>query len=146
MGDGIVQYLEFSGLGDAGPDFVLFHEFGHHVQIANGVFDDLENIPEHTRYTELMADALAAYYAHHPRGATFQTKRIVECARAAFSVGDCSFGSPGHHGTPNQREKAVHFAVDLIDGNSKKGHILTSAEFIGLFDSVYDIIVAPDAN
>jgi len=148
MGDGIVSFLDDIGFREGGPEYVLFHEFGHQVQYRNRVFDDppFDNDPENTRRYELMADALAAYYGHHPKGATFQNKRVEAMSMSAFAVGDCYYESPGHHGTPNQRAKAVKFATDLVDSkpNGGKGKILTSGEFIMLFDAAYDGIVAPD--
>jgi len=148
MGDGIVSFLDDIGFRKGGPEYVLFHEFGHQVQYGNRVFDapPFDNDPENTRRTELMADALAAYYGHHPKGATFQNKRVEAMSVSAFAVGDCYYESPGHHGTPNQRAKAVKFATDLVDSkpNGGKSKILTSGEFITLFDAAYDEIVAPD--
>jgi hypothetical protein len=145
IGDGMLKMLESIGLGDAGPDQIFFHEFGHMVQFAafGPIFFE-ERTPELARYVELMADALGAYFGHHPRGASFQTKRIVQIAQAMASVGDCEFDSYGHHGTPNQRAKAVYFATDLIDNSKAKGQILKAAEFKVLFDNAYPSIVAPD--
>jgi len=144
MGDGLTQFLtEYMGFGNAGPEYVLFHEFGHHVQFGNDV--PFPNSPESTRYTELMADALAAYYGHHPRGATFQNKRIIDMMESAYGGGDCEFGAVGHHGTPNQRARAVEFATTLIDESKAKGHILTSLGFIELFNAEFESIIVPDA-
>ena len=139
IGDGYLQYLEFAGMGDAGPDMVLFHEFGHQVQFGNNV--KILDTAKNTRYRELMADALAAYYGHHPRGASFQTKRITEITESTFAVGDCDINAVGHHGTPSQRARAVKFATTLIDQSKKKGHILPSLDFIALFDAAYNAIL-----
>jgi hypothetical protein len=145
MGDGITKFLESLGLGDAGPDQVFFHEFGHMVQFAAlPSIIEAKQTPELTRYVELMADALAGYIGHHPRGASFQTKRIVQIAETMASVGDCAFNFSGHHGTPNQRSKAVYFATNLIDNSKAKGQILTAGELITLFNKTFPIIVAPD--
>jgi predicted metalloprotease len=141
--------LEFDGIDNAGPDYVLAHEFAHHIQYTVGTFDTpkFPTEAEKTRYVELMADALAAYFLHHPRqGTNFQTWRIEQVVRAAFSAGDCGFDNPGHHGTPSQRAKAVRFATDLVDNSRKKGFILPATTFIEMFDAQYNTIIAPDAN
>jgi hypothetical protein len=142
MGDGLAMFLESAGIDDSGPDYVLFHEFAHQVQFEIGV--NFVDTPEGTRYTELMADALASYYGHHAHGATFQTKRIKDVVEAAYGVGDCQFSSPGHHGTPNQRAKAVDFATNLVDTAKNKGHKLSASGFIELFNAAYEDIIAPD--
>ena len=148
MGDGISQCFEAEGLLalEAGTGWLLFHEFGHHIQLASGTYDDSDGSPEFTRYTELMADTLAAYYEYHPRGATFRQQRIEQAARTAFNIGDCVFDDPAHHGTPKQREKAVRIAVQLVEESLAKGHILGTADVISAFDEVYDELIAPDAN
>jgi hypothetical protein len=145
LGAGDTKFSEWLGLGDVGPDNSFFHEFGHMVQFAAlpSIFE-AESTPELSRYIELMADALGGYIAHHPRGASFQTKRIVQFAQSSASVGGCNFNSSGHHGTPAQRAKATYFATDLIDNSKAKGHILTAAECIASFDKAYPNIVAPD--
>ena len=101
IGQGMVQYLEEIGFADVGAREVLFHEFAHHIQFSLGL-DPRDGTPERTRYSELMVDALAAYYGHHPRGATLQRKRIQELVETAFFFGDCFFDDPGHHGTVRQ--------------------------------------------
>ena len=63
FGDGVLDALEWLGLADVGPRAILAHEFGHHVQFENHVFDNQAPTPEATRRTELMADALGTYLA-----------------------------------------------------------------------------------
>jgi hypothetical protein len=144
-GDGMTVFFESQGIEDAGPDMLFFHEFSHMVQLAvlPSIRDD-GRTPEITRYFELMADAMAAYIGHHPRGASFQTKRIAQFAQVTSLIGDCYFDSPYHHGTPKQRTKAVYFGTDLVDNSKAKGHILTAAEFIAQFNKTYPSLVAPD--
>ena len=51
-----------------GVRVILAHEFRHHVQYQLGVFDSGSADPaEATRRTELMADAMAAYYGTNNR-------------------------------------------------------------------------------
>jgi hypothetical protein len=144
MGDGFTMFLRSYRLAEAGADFVLFHELGHHLQFGMNISEFYQDGMDPARYVELLADSYAAYFAHHPRGATFQTKRILQASQTAFSIGDCYLNETGHHGTPNQRSKAVLFAAKLIDNSKEKGKKLKAAEFKAEFDAVYRSIVAPD--
>ena len=150
MGDGILEVLTDLGFGENGPDAVHAHEFAHHVQFELGVYlpcDEFDEdiTPEFTRYTELMADALGAYYCAHARGAAFQARRVMEVIGEAYVNGDCVFDSPFHHGTPNQREAAARWGVNLATSVQKQGHIISPDDMRSLFDDVYEELIAPDA-
>jgi predicted metalloprotease len=150
MGDGILAGYEAVGLGDVAPQGVYAHEFAHHIQIENDYFNDpvpaATTVAELTRYTEFMADAMAAYYLTHKRGAAMNRKRVEQFLEVFFQVGDCGFASPGHHGTPNQRMAAAQFGFDLADQAQKQGHILTSEHVHDEFVAAYSDLVAPDAT
>lgn len=150
MGDGVLEGYAALGFDDVAPQAVYAHEFGHHIQYENGYFDDpyatAGDPPEQTRYTELMADAFAAYYLTHSRGAAMNRKRVEEFLEVFFQIGDCAFSDPGHHGTPNQRMAAARFGFDVADQAQKQGHILTSDQFHDLFVAAYPGLVAPDAT
>ena len=90
------------------------------------------------------ADAMAAYFLTHKRGATLNQKRVEEFLQVFYDIGDCAFTSSSHHGTPNQREAAARFGFDVADQYQKQGHILTAGEFHALFVAQYPQIVAPD--
>ena len=90
--------------------------------------------PEATRRTELMADAYSAYYLSHARGAAMQWKRVQQFLQVFFNIGDCSFTSDGHHGTPAQRIAAANWGYNLANNAQKQGHIMTSQEFAALFE------------
>ena len=149
MGDGLLAGFDVVGLGDVAPLAVYAHEFAHQIQIENDYFGDpfatTGTAAERTRYTELMADAYAAYYLTHKRGGTLNKKRVVQFLQVSYQLGDCSFTSSGHHGTPNQRLAAAQFGFELADQAQKKGHILSSADFHALFVAAYPQIIAPDA-
>lgn len=145
FGDGILDALEWLGLADVGPRAVLAHEFGHHVQFENHVFDNQAPTPEATRRTELMADALGTYFSTHSRGLALNAKRVLQAEYSFYVVGDCAFDNPGHHGTPNQRLRAATWGVNLADSAHKQGHILPSSTVISLFDAALPKIIAPDA-
>ena len=149
MGDGMLAGYEELGFGDVAPQAVYAHEFAHHIQYENEYFDDLDGTgasqAEMTRYTELMADAMSAYFLTHKRGLALNQKRVEEFLRAFFEIGDCAFSNPGHHGTPDQRMAAAQFGFDLADSAQKQGHILTAEQFYAAFVAAYPTLVAPDA-
>ncbi|HYH14136.1 MAG TPA: hypothetical protein VD794_02885, partial [Flavisolibacter sp.] len=138
MGDGILEGFEEIGYGDVAPQAVLAHEFGHHVQFALGVYDDLELTPENSRYTELMADAMAAYYLSHDRGAAIQWNRCRSFLKIFFNLGDCAFTNPNHHGTPAQRMAAAEWGYDLANDAKKQEYILSPRKFITLFNANFN--------
>jgi len=146
MGDGISEALADLDLGENAPDFVHAHEFGHHVQFELGVFGAYDGTPEFTRYTELMADAFGAYFCAHARGAAFQAQRIVEGFRASYIIGDCAFGNPGHHGTPNQREAAALWGAERAAAAQKQGHIESPESLLAAYDAYFPTLIAPDAK
>jgi hypothetical protein len=150
MGDGVLAGYEAVGFADVAPQAIYAHEFAHHIQFENDYFDDpvpgATTQAELTRYTELMADAMAAYYLTHKRGAAMNRKRVEQFLQVFFQIGDCSFASPSHHGTPNQRMRAAQFGFDVADQAHKQGHILTSEQFHDLFVAEFPDLVAPDAT
>src|SRR5215207_1339265 len=99
MGDGILESYAAVGFGDVAPQAIFAHEFAHHIQYENGYFNDFPSPryseAEQTRYTELMADAYAAYYLTHSRGAAMNQKRVEQFHEVFFQIGDCSFKSDG---------------------------------------------------
>jgi len=134
MGDGIIDAFTAIGYGDVAPQAILAHEFAHQIQYHLELFEDVES-PEATRRTELMADAYSAYYLSHARGATMQWKRVQQFLQVFFNIGDCSFTSDGHHGTPEQRMAAAEWGYQLADKAQKQGHILSAQEFADLFEA-----------
>jgi hypothetical protein len=149
MGDAILEGFKVLGFGDVAPQAIFAHEFAHHIQYENDYFEDA--VPgattqaELTRYTELMADAYAAYYLTHKRGGTLNQKRVEQFLQVFYQIGDCAFDDGGHHGTPNQRLAAARFGFALADQAQKQGQILTSEQFHDLFVAAYPGLVAPDA-
>ena len=150
MGDGMLAGYEAMGFGDVALPAVFAHEFAHHIQYENDYFGDpyatTGSSAERTRYTELMADAMSAYYLTHKHGGTMNQKRVAQFLDAFFQIGDCAFTNPGHHGTPNQRMRAAEFGFRLADEAQKQGHILTSAEVHARFVAEYPTIITPDAT
>lgn len=144
FGDGILDALQYMGLGDIGPRAVMGHEFGHHVQFEDGLFETTLTGAEATRRTELMADAFGTYFATHARGLALNAKRVLSVEKSFYEVGDCSFTNDGHHGTPRQRLRASTWAADYADAARPQGHVLPSLTFAHLFEDELPAIVAPD--
>jgi hypothetical protein len=149
FGDGILDALEYMNIADVGPRAVLGHEFGHHVQYEDHLFREVSTdaeLPEATRRTELMADAFGSYFATHSRGLALNAKRVLQVEKSFYEVGDCSFDSPGHHGTPSQRLRASEWGVDLATSAQTQGHILPSMVVDARFEDALPGLVAPDAS
>jgi hypothetical protein len=151
MGDGVLDAFSTLGFDDVAPQGIYAHEFAHHIQYENGYFEEFPptgatTVAELTRYTELMADAYAAYFLTHKRGLALNKHRVAEFLEVFFDLGDCAFTNPGHHGTPNQRMRAAQFGFNVAAQAQKQGHILSSEAFQDLFVAEYPRMVAPDAT
>jgi hypothetical protein len=144
VGDGVLAVYDVLGFEDVAPQAIFAHEFAHHVQFDKG-FRITATVPEQTRFAELSADMMAAYYLTHSRGATMNQKRVEQFLEIFFQIGDCSFTSNGHHGTPNQRLAAARLGFDLADQAQKQGHIMTAEQVNAVFVAAYPFIIAPDA-
>jgi hypothetical protein len=150
MGDGILDAYKVLGFDDVALQAIFAHEFGHHIQYERDYLDEVPpgavapiSEAELTRHNELMADAFSAYYLTHSRGAAMNRKRVTEFLQVFFQIGDCSFTSDGHHGTPTQRMRAATFGFNVADQAQKQGHILTAAQFHTLFQAAYTSFLAP---
>ena len=123
--------MDAMGLGDVGPRVIMGHEFGHHIQYEQNLFVTNPPLPgpEATRRTELMADSFAGYFGAHKKGLALNAKRVVDAIMAFYVVGDCSFTSTGHHGTPNQRERAATWGTEMAMAAQPKSFVLGSLAF-----------------
>ncbi|WP_148613062.1 hypothetical protein [Nocardioides rubriscoriae] len=143
FGDGILDAYDAIGLGDVGPRVIMAHEFGHHVQFEIGTFGSGPADPaEATRRTELMADAYASYYGVHKLGLALNKKRVVDALLSFYTVGDCQFASPGHHGTPLQRQRAAQWGADQAAAAKPQSYVLPARTFQDRFDAALAGIVA----
>ena len=145
FGDGILDALQALGIADVGARAVMGHEFGHHVQFEDSLFNSPLTGAEATRRTELMADAFGTYFVTHARGLALNAKRVLQAELTSFEVGDCQFADPGHHGTPLQRLRSATWAANLAAAARPQGFILPSLRFADLFEQKLPEIVAPDA-
>ena len=143
IGDGILQAYDAIGLGDVGPRVIMAHEFAHHVQYELGTFDTgPADEAAATRRTELMADAMASYYATHKKGLALNRKRVADALLSFYTVGDCQFASPGHHGTPLQRERAADWGADLAAAAKPRSYVLPAQTVVDMFDAALPGIIA----
>jgi hypothetical protein len=93
-------------VGDFAVAYLVAHEYGHEIQDELGLFQQYgDRVPQMN--FELQADCYAGTWAN----SAYQEKRVSEedvqeALDAALAVGDFATDSPGHHGTPEQREEA----------------------------------------
>jgi hypothetical protein len=143
MGDGIIEFYDAIGLGDVGVRVIMAHEFAHHVQFELGVFETGPSDPaEATRRTELMADAMASYFATHKKGLALNSKRVADALLSFYTVGDCYFDDPGHHGTPLQRQRAADWGADLAAAAKPRSYVLPAETFVELFEAALPGIIS----
>lgn len=140
IGDGLVELLSETGVEDKIVwSGILAHEWAHQIQFNNPNWHPADEI---TRTTELEADFIAAYYMTHKRGATYNWKRVEDFLDLFFNIGDCSFESDGHHGTPIQRMEASRLGYELAQNTFPKGKILSQDEvheaFLDSLDNILD--------
>lgn len=93
-------------VGDFAVAYIVAHEYGHEIQDELGVFQQYGGRVPQMNF-ELQADCYAGSWAN----SAYKEKRVSdedvqEALDAALAVGDFATDSPGHHGTPEQRERA----------------------------------------
>lgn len=147
IGDGLIELASEAGVDTkvvwAG---IMAHEWGHQMQFNNNAIwypnGAADNAPEATRTTELEADFMTGYYLTHKRGGTYNWKSTEEFLNLFFNIGDCSFTSNGHHGTPKQRMSAAREGYILAKNAKKNGHILDANTvhqyFLGKLDEIIE--------
>lgn len=146
LGDGLISMVSETGIDtDIVYTGVLAHEWAHQIQFLN----EDQWYPEGadpdpvagTRYTELEADFMSAYFMTHKLGATYNWKRVEKFYNLFFQIGDCSFTDEGHHGTPLQRMAAAQLGYQLADNSQKQGFILSPTEAHEYFTSHIETIL-----
>jgi hypothetical protein len=78
---------------------IMAHEFAHILQFKLG-----EDLP--TKQKELEADYMAGWYIANVSGTALDVASS-EALRTFYSKGDYGFNDPNHHGTPQERMRAV---------------------------------------
>lgn len=119
FGDGIVGYLQKKGVQDpvAAVLAVCAHEFGHIVQFRyvykdKPVISLLNDDQPTVKRGELHADFLAGFYVGSAAKRNPNTPS-ADVALAASVLGDFDTDHKGHHGTPKERQAAVHEGYKL---------------------------------
>ncbi len=109
VGHGLMRRALTEGL-DNGVSLaaVLAHEYAHIFQYAHGIDDRLAPDQSPVRLLELHADFYAGLYLSHLRRSTSGV-RLFESGRAFEQMGDTRFNEPDHHGTPQERVRAIEF-------------------------------------
>lgn len=149
IGDGLIELASEAGV-DAKVTWegIMAHEWGHQLQFNNSSIwypnGAADNAPEATRTTELEADFFTGYYLTHKRGGTYNWKATEQFLTLFFNIGDCSFTSSGHHGTPDQRMEAARQGFILAQNAKKNGHILSEDVVHQSFLSILPSIVGQD--
>lgn len=87
--------------GDAALAYILAHEYAHAAQTVG------EFRPSNITAIELQADCLAGFYMGAMPNVTFDRQDIEQIAEIAYRVGDYEFNNRQHHGTPEERSRAV---------------------------------------
>lgn len=146
MGDGILAAMKGIGLDAVGPRSILSHEIAHQVQYEANLFaTPITDEAEQTRRTEMMADSFTGYFATHKHGLKLPANQLLQVQDSFYAVGDCSFTSPGHHGTPNQRRAATAWGITVSATSSARGVVYKARVLGAMFDAVLPQLVAPDA-
>ena len=122
----------------SGPEYVLTHEFAHHVMYA------MDLSLEEYKKEELMADAFAAYFLANNNGGDMSSSEISNIHQVAFSVGDCKINDNLHHGTPRQRTCATIWGATFAD--SDEGRNLNARQLYSGFNNWYSAIEELDED
>jgi predicted metalloprotease len=107
--------------GDYSIRFTISHEWGHHIQVLEGI-DTTANPELDDGYylieIELQADCLAGIYAQEAIARGWATEADLEVAyQVTEGIGDppgTMFDDPSAHGSPDERRQA--FTTGLEDG------------------------------
>ncbi len=114
-------------VGDFAVAYIVAHEYGHQIQDELGLFEAYGGqVP--TMAFELQADCFAGTWAN----SAYQADRledgdVQEALDAALAVGDFAAGSPGHHGTPEQRKEAWTSGFQSGDPSSCSDYLNAAA-------------------
>jgi hypothetical protein len=114
------------GFKNVGLSIVMAHEWGHVLQ-----FKLEPDLPKTGKSKELHADFLAGFYLSRKQAALpgwVSWPDVQNCARTLFDIGDYSFNSPQHHGTPEERFIAFSAGYTLAFDELNEGNITQIAD------------------
>jgi predicted metalloprotease len=92
----------YQRFGDLAAAVAVAHEWAHHVQTLRGL--DAPSV----MVAELQADCWAGVWVHDAdERALLEAGDLQGAGRALYALGDYAYRSPGHHGTPRQRQREL---------------------------------------
>lgn len=92
--------------GDIAVLGICAHEFGHIVQFFSPHYRQLRKAHRTVKLVELHADFLAGYFVARRRE-RFPDMRLQGLGEAWEAMGDIAYNDPKHHGTSQERLKAI---------------------------------------
>ncbi len=92
---------------------IMAHEFAHVLQFESGTKSS-------GKYLELQADYLAGYYLG--KKSYLSPTNLRAFATSLYEKGDYNFWSPAHHGTPEERVKAMMAGFAARDLSLDEAH------------------------
>ena len=102
----LADTLKMPEAPDAQVAAICAHEFGHICQFKAGVTEKLEKGFTTSKRVELHADYIAGFYAGLRRRERREFPAAV-VALAQYNLGDDAITHPDHHGTQEERGRAV---------------------------------------
>jgi hypothetical protein len=97
---------------------VCSHEFGHVLQFKNDLISQVDAGHKTVKRSELQADYFAGYFAGLRKRARPSYPAAV-AALTQYNFGDTAFNQPDHHGTFEERGKAVVLGFEASYHDSK---------------------------
>lgn len=111
---------------------ICAHEYGHVVQfVSRGLINKIKGEQEKNRRVELQADYFAGYFAGRMKSEK-PYYRAEAFASTLFDAGDTNLTRPDHHGTYEQRRRAVEEGYNCAYqfGLSVRDVIVESADYV----------------
>jgi len=99
---------------------ICAHEFGHIYQMTYGEHARLAEMDATVRPLELHADFLAGYYLNL-RHNDHADLNLPAVGQAFYNMGDTDYNAPAHHGTPQERIRAI--SAGYAFGHDQAGDI-----------------------
>lgn len=136
---GLKLLHETLGMGQGGDIAVLgicAHEFAHIFQFFSpgGYEKTLRSIHPTVKLLELHADYMSGYFIGYLKQERPQIY-LQTLGKLFYSLGDMEFGDPNHHGTPEERVRAIEtgyktaWSVNSAVEAAKQGVNFVSASF-----------------
>ncbi|MBN9563526.1 MAG: hypothetical protein J0H14_22800 [Alphaproteobacteria bacterium] len=111
LGSTLIQSELMNHMGGLAVGGIVAHKCGHIVQFYSGIVNKLMQGETTARLVELHADYMAGFY-FGVRSASKELD-VKPFATSLFSKGDWAFNDPRHHGTPQERTKAMYAGFDF---------------------------------